>query len=289
MTASDHILQDLRARIASGDALPTKLSLADLANYYRVSYTPVRVALRALIAEKYIEKQSNGRFAIVERPKSTDRPATAPLPESRPPGEDDLANDVILRSLCGDDDFMREEATAEKYGVGRTVLRQILHRLAGRGLVEHVPHRGWRIRPFREEDMVDFLEIREILELKALDLARDRLDRSVLEYFLVANTPDDKGQPRLDDRLHQHWIERSANLYIIDFFARHGPYFRALFNHAAMASLAVEAETSAEHRTILRALLRNDFDRAKLALSDHIRGQQPKVVQMFDHLKGKST
>jgi DNA-binding GntR family transcriptional regulator len=38
---------------------------------------------------------------------------------------------------------------------------------------------------------------------------------------------------------------------------------------------------------VLRALLRRDFDRAKLALSDHIRGQQPKVVQMFELLKTK--
>jgi DNA-binding GntR family transcriptional regulator len=286
MTASDFILQDLRARMASGEPLPAKLSLSDLANYYSVSYTPVRVALRTLLAEKYIEKQSNGRFAVLDRRVPKDRLPTAPLPIP-PPGEDTLAGDVIQRSLAGHDDFLREEATAEKYGVGRTVLRQMLHRLAGRGLVEHVRHRGWRIHPFREEDMLAFLEIREMLELRALDLAHDRLDRAVLEHFLIANTPDERGQPRLDDKLHDHWIERSANRYIIDFFARHGPYFRALFNHAAMASLAIEAETSAEHRTILRALLRSDFDRAKLALSDHIRGQQPKVAQMFELLKGK--
>ena len=68
---------------------------------------------RTLIAEKYIEKQSNGRFAVAERPERTERPPAAAPPEPRPPDEDELANDVIRRSLCGHDDFMREEVTAE--------------------------------------------------------------------------------------------------------------------------------------------------------------------------------
>ena len=31
--------------------------------------------------------------------------------------------------------------------------------------------RAWRLRPFRKEDLGAFLEIRELLELKAMDLA----------------------------------------------------------------------------------------------------------------------
>lgn len=283
MTVATYIERDLTARIVAGRDLPAELSLPALSAHYGVSFTPVRVALRKLIESGYVERRSNGRVAVVFRSRRTP-PADAPPPPERPPTtENVLAEEIIQRSLRGENGFLREEATAERYGIGRTALRQVFGRLAGRGLIEYVPRRGWRVHPFREREMLDYLEIRETLELKALDLAREKLERPHLERLLAANTPDGRGRPRLDDGLHQYWIDRSGNRYLRDFFARHGPYYFAVFNRAAQDPV-VRAQSSGEHRQILRALLAGRQDAARQALGAHIRGQRSKVAILFELL-----
>ena len=56
--------------------------------------------------------------------------------------------------------------------MGRTAIRQAFLQLAGRGLIVHVPRCGWRVRTFDEGDLAAYLEVREVLENKALSLAR---------------------------------------------------------------------------------------------------------------------
>ena len=54
--------------------------------------------------------------------------------------------EIIRSSLSGEARYLREDQTAQKYGVGRTVVRQVFGHLAGSGMLEHLPRRGWRIR-----------------------------------------------------------------------------------------------------------------------------------------------
>ena len=58
--------------------------------------------------------------------------------------ETELATEVIRKSLKGEGDYLREEATSHRFGVGRTAIRQAFLQLAGRGLIVHVPRCGWR-------------------------------------------------------------------------------------------------------------------------------------------------
>lgn len=280
MTISDFIQRDLQARLDAGGEPPEKLTLAALAGHYQVSFTPVRAALGRLIARHYLRKAANGRLMVNPR-----RPAIRSGPPPPEPLPRDLyqtiARDAIRRSLRGEGDFLREEATAAKYGIGRTVIRQLFGRLAGQGLLEHEPRRGWRIRGFDESDMRAYLEVRETLELKALDLARPRLLRSDLQAMLAGNAragPD--ARPRLDNQLHRYLVEKSDNFYIQDFFARHGVYYTTLFDHAALEA-SVVAEMARQHREILRSLISRDWPRARRALSAHIRAQQPIVSRLM--------
>src|SRR5262249_18727922 len=147
-------------------------------------------------------------------------------------------------------------ATAEKYNISRSAIRNILHRLAGEGILDHIPRRGWRLRPFRQDDLRAFIEAREVLELKALDLARRKLDAEVLTRILNANSlPDSpEAQPHVDESLHDYIIDTADNSYIRDFFERHGRYHRLLFqweDHDRAAAI----ETIRQHREILTALL----------------------------------
>ena len=278
MSVTDRVYNDLRARIASGAALPSALTIPALSGAYEVSFTPVRAALARLIREGYVKKGSNGRCEV------TDRGDHRPLPPQPEPIELDsvVAADLVGRSLRGDAGFLREHATAKRFGVGRTALRQVLGRLAGRGLVDYEPRRGWRVRAFRQADMVAYLEVREALELKALDLAAGRFDANLLRKLLETNTPVGD-HPRIDDRLHDTLIETAGNRYIADFFDRHRAYFQVVFAQAALTP-EVMAESASEHRLILNAMLVGDFAAARVHLATHIRGQVGKVAAAFDRL-----
>ena len=62
MSIATFIKQDLIANIRSGEIGSDRLTLDALSKRYRVSATPVRVAVRELIEEKYLKKGDNGRL-----------------------------------------------------------------------------------------------------------------------------------------------------------------------------------------------------------------------------------
>ena len=161
-------------------------------------------------------------------------------------------------------------------------MRQVLSRLAGVGLIEHVPRCGWKVRTFREKDMLDYLQTRELLELQAMKLARPKFVKAELQQLLDGNTTGDNQQhAELDNDLHAYWINRCDNWYIQDFFARHGAFFTALFDFAALGE-QIKAEMAQEHRDILECLIQEDWQGAEQALIKHIRDQVRNVMSILD-------
>ncbi len=281
MTLATYIRDDLRARLHSGGR-PPALTLRDLSRHYGVSLTPVREAVEDLVRERLIHKEESGRLSVNPSPPRASRPAPPP----RPPKDWHriLARDVLRRSLRGEADFLREEVTAAALGIGRTVLRQIFSRLAGAGLIEHVPRRGWRVRPFQERDMLAYLQVRELLELKALELARRRLVPEDLRRILSLNRPGGgRGAAAVDSELHPYLVRKSGNRFIQEFIGTHGAYYTTLFYYATRGARAVGL-MARHHVEILRRLLRRDWDGAAALLSRHIRAQAPLLRRMMDRL-----
>lgn len=284
MTITEFIKTDVKAELQANGRLPYKLTLGAMSEHYQVSLTPVRHAVEELVEEGVIRRKENGRLELVPDALKG-RKVEAPVPAAQEDNLEELIRkDVIARSLQQDMEYLREQATAEKYGAGRTVVRQIFSRLAGAGLIEHVPRCGWRVRAFSEQDMHDYLDIREMLELKALDLARPKFDEEELRELLTANRPArGSRQSRLDFDLHDYWIGRCGNRYIREFFARYSPFYNALFNYAVIDE-KVKKEMAREHCDIVEHLLEEDWKGARRALSHHIREQREAVSRMVDYL-----
>jgi DNA-binding GntR family transcriptional regulator len=268
--------------------LPAKLTFSALAKHYKVSLTPVRTAVARLVSEGYLKSLDNGRLQVSDTlpPPSVRGPAKPALRlELSKDHESSIRADLIRRSLMGDTRYIREAAAAARYGIGRTVLRPILSRLAGQGLLEHVPRCGWRVRTFDKKDLCDFIEVREALELKALEEARPKLQKAVLEQFLEGNrTGGTMQMGALNNNLHSYWIKLSENRYIIDFFQRQAVYYTTLFDYAAPEAHVVE-EMAAQHCEILTALIEDRWTDAKKALVRHIRDQKPIVERLMDSVQ----
>jgi DNA-binding GntR family transcriptional regulator len=272
MSIAVFIKQDLIANIRLGTINADRLTLEALSKRYQVSTRPVRAAVQELIEEKYLEKGENGRLAIPSKPLGGDI-----LPPEKPiDWAEVVANDLIQLSLEGAPVLLREETTADKYGISRFTIRQIFQRLAGQGILKHLPRRGWQLRPFRQEDLDDYIYMRAKHELMALDLAWPRLVDEELQAMLDGNVVPDspKKRPLCDNSLHDYLVEKSKNPFIAEFFDRHGKYFNALFNWESLDRKA-QIQAVQHHREILEALLRRDRPAAERALENHIRNNHP--------------
>ncbi len=282
MSITDYIRNDLAVRLRSGQELPAQLTLDSLAELYNVSFTPVRAAVAGLIDEGLLQKGPNRRL-VACTPSHPAGESTQPAwpPELPADPFEVIAEDLVLLSLEGKPVYLREEVTAEKYELSRSAIRNILHRLAGEGILDHIPRRGWRLRPFRKDDLRAFVEVREALELKALDLAQPRLVKQDLQSILEKNAlpTGTKSILPVDESLHEYLVTTSGNAYINDFFERQGRYFRLLFRWEDRdESAAIEAIH--QHRDVVTALLKQDWIKARKALSHHILTNHPVLMTM---------
>jgi DNA-binding GntR family transcriptional regulator len=288
MKLAERIFEDLCTRIESGNPPPCKLTFSALSDHYGVSLTPVRTAVKQLVAQGYLATLDNGRMQVSDTLPQKQRTKRFNLAEPPVDHEEVIRSDLIQLSLIGDSRYMREGAAAAKYSIGRTVLRPIFSRLAGQGLLEHVPRCGWRVRPFDKNDLCNFLIVRESLELAALEQARQHLETDVLRQFLDGN----RGGANihvggLNNNLHSYWITQSGNRYIIDFFDRQAVYYTTLFDFAAPEAHVV-AEMAAQHCEILESLINNQWNVAKKALVRHIRDQKPVVLKLLEQIQSQA-
>ncbi len=282
MNISEYIEQDLESRIRSGSDLPDRLTLASIAGMYEVSLTPVRAALDGLLERKLLLKRDNGRLQLGVA-KRARRSGSKVAPRPQPPVDHDaaIAREIILLSLRdGVDPFVREEAMAEQHGIGRSLLRSTFQRLAGGGLLEHVPRRGWRVPRFDQDEMDAYLDVRETLEVKALDLARKDLEPADLERMIAGNGAPAVRRGSIDNTLHAYFVQRSGNRYIEAFFASNGRYYNALFDYAALGAQVV-AEMAAQHVEILDHARARRWAKARVALGHHIQSQRPVMEAMI--------
>ena len=271
-TWSLFIKDDVKARIGMGESLPCRLTLQSLAKHYDVSLTPVRQAILELTDEGYIQKQDNGRLAVNEEKRGawSDSPARA---RPMPPKDhfEEIREGVVLTCLKGEPVFLREEDTAARYGISGTAIRQIFSRLAGSGIIEHVPRRGWRVRPFRSQQLEEFTQVRKVLEMEALRLAWRKLVDADLQEIRDGNVlpESDDDAPKINDGIHRYLIEKAGNQYIADFMERHMPFFYVLFTWEGSDRQAA-IDTVLSHWAVLDALLARDRRAARKALLEHL-------------------
>ncbi len=167
LTLTNYIKEDLISRLSRDELSPDALTLAALSDHYQVSVTPIYHAINELIEEGYLYREKNRRLCVNQE-KMSDAQTAAKSHQPAPP-EDHfkrITDDLLTMSLNGESVFLREMASAKKYDISRTSLRNIFNRLAGDGMLEHVPRRGWKLRSFNQHDLDAFIEVRVVLELQ---------------------------------------------------------------------------------------------------------------------------
>jgi DNA-binding GntR family transcriptional regulator len=284
MKLASRIEKDLSAQLLS-NSLSCPLTMDGLSQHYGVSYTPVRKALNGLIEEGLIRKKENGRLELIETFKPHTYEARSFEIEDIPDPSIEITRELVELSLSGKEVFIREESTARKHGLSRSSLRQILLKLAGEGLILHIPRRGWQVKPFRQEDLQSFIEVREVMELKALELAQSKLSKPEAKHRLQEIKASNqilknrKVKVKIDNSLHQYLLELARNPYLDDFFQRHGKYYSILFEwEGGNENAAIQAVH--QHHAIIDALIDEDWALARTELSEHLRTNHPVLQEI---------
>ena len=85
--------------------------------------------------------------------------------------------EAILKGELKPGERLMELQLAEKMGVSRTPIREAIRMLQQEGLAVTIPRRGAEVAAMTEKDMEDVLQVREALEILAVQLASEKITK----------------------------------------------------------------------------------------------------------------
>jgi GntR family transcriptional regulator, vanillate catabolism transcriptional regulator len=196
--------------------------------------------------------------------------------------------EMILRGELPPGERLGEEALAERLGVSRTPIRQALPALAREGLLAAAGRRGYVVRSFSPQDVLDAIETRGLLEgLAARRIAEKgatpELIRSLKECLSQGDailakrrfeSADEQRYSEMNGRFHALIVEGAGSRILADALARndHVPFASATavaFSRDTAQLLPVLSYAHRQHHAIVQALENRESARAEALMREH--------------------
>jgi DNA-binding GntR family transcriptional regulator len=128
--------------------------------------------------------------------------------------------DAIHEQRLKPGERVREDEVSRMLGISRTPVRQALHRLQTRGLLEQAPARGLLVAALNRQQVVELYAMRELMEGAAARLAAQHASpsdiiamRRVLDEFRKA-APEARKLARINRLFHATIHEAAHNRYL---------------------------------------------------------------------------
>lgn len=179
---------------------------------------------------------------------------------------------------------VRESRLARTWRIGRTPLREAMRRAAESGFIVLRPNQAPIIRPLTAEDIRDLYDLREVLELHALDLAWPHFHDGEIESLHTLATQSKPTGARdwtkrclkFDLALHGLWMQRCGNSWLVASLEGHYRFLR-IFQRWIGQNPTSLAKSYDEHLAILDALEKRDKAQALAKLRRHIQASAKLV------------
>ncbi len=184
---------------------------------------------------------------------------------------------AILRGDFQPNERLIELDLAQLYNVGRAAIRTTLARLEQDGLVEREPNRGARVRAISEEEAVETLEARAVLEgLAARYAARNVTDADIADLRAIVGEMEARlaegdllGISEGNTRLHSRLLQIANNKTVARLIERlHAQHIRSQFRLILVPGRP--PRSVAEHRAIVEAVASRDPAAAEAAMRSHL-------------------
>ncbi|WP_248966210.1 GntR family transcriptional regulator [Sphaerisporangium perillae] len=166
---------------------------------------------------------------------------------------------------------------ATEFGVSTSPVREAMLALVDEGLLEALPNRGFRVVSFTERDFAEIFELRMMLEVPGVGRAAElglgdraeRLSRLVDVIERTAEEHDLAGNLQADRDFHILLLEATGNRRLVDSVVCLRDQTR-LYNLRSLTADGDLADSAAEHRPLLEAVLRGDRALAEELMRRHL-------------------
>jgi DNA-binding GntR family transcriptional regulator len=195
-----------------------------------------------------------------------------------------IKKDIISGKLAPDEE-LPEKKLAEELGISRTPIREALKRLAAEGLIMISDAKMATVASFTEEDALQFLEIRELLEVYNLEIIADTFQDRLLEE--LKENLESQWQAIKED-CYEEFIELDREFHLLLAKENPNPKLRDMIhtsntgvNRAFLVlsnTLRLSAkEAYEEHNRIFTALQSKHVETAKKEMSAHMKNIERRI------------
>jgi DNA-binding GntR family transcriptional regulator len=195
------------------------------------------------------------------------------------PAEDGYAKlrEAIVSGRLQPNQRLVETELSEELGVGRAAVRTALARLDQEGLVEHQRNRGARVRLVEEDEAIEILEARAVLEgLAARHAASNAGAEAVAELRAVLaemrrllDAGDLLGASDENAVLHRKLLELSGHATAMRLISGLNSQI-VRFQYRTILAPGRSERSFAEHSAIVEAVAAGEPDAAEAAMREHL-------------------
>jgi DNA-binding GntR family transcriptional regulator len=188
---------------------------------------------------------------------------------------DDFARLLRERIMSGElraGERLNEVKLSEQYGISRSPIREALQALSGEGLVTFVAGRGAYVNGPSVEDVREYGQVREALEVQAIALVVAAASADDIEALAasVGVVQHANRAPDASKDFHAVLLRVAGNARLQQYASHVASQLRLARAQSATRPGRVD-EAADEHRVILDALQRGDAQAATDAMRSHIR------------------
>ncbi len=235
-------------------------------------------------------------ITVTKQPGQTIPEATSgPRAGNRALSVMDGIREAILRGAVGAGERLNEVQLSKTLAVSRTPVRAALQALAGEGLLDYAPNRGFTVREFPLDAIVDAYDIRASLEGVAARFAAERGlnpdERAVIERSLEAgDTLLERGSFEAGDLtiyrgingdFHDTLLAAARNRMLAEMIriCHHVPVSSSR-NIVAFEYRDVRRRHDDHHR-IFEAITAREPWRAEILMREHVAGVKASLLKLL--------
>jgi DNA-binding GntR family transcriptional regulator len=303
---ADTLRQSIRRR-----SLPPGLVLQEesLASLFGSSRSPVKAALKQLLAEKLVSRADGRGVMVGPRGTPVDRTLLThamlgleanghalPRVQAWQKIYATIERELIYRSVFGRFQ-VNELELARHYGVGRTVAHDALLRLQLSGIVSRGEKARWYVVPLDAQRLNELYELRKLIEPELVSHAASRIPQETLAQMrsrlsAVIRQPHVRIDELdgLEHDLHVTCLEYGGNREMLEALKR----TRCILvsgKHILGKRIPYPERDPflAEHQAVIDALLSRDARRASQAMRTHLDAAHLKVEARLQAFRSSYT
>lgn len=196
-----------------------------------------------------------------------------------------------------------ESKLAKELGISRTPIREAIRQLETEGLLYQVAHSGTYISQPGRREISEFYEVRQALEVLAIEKAVPRLKHEDLERLAQlyqamhqeVRAFRQSGQPVLAGEPLRRFLTADMAFHLVIFQAADNLTAIKIYTDVQMRNRAFGDQSHRRddrhlttvlqfHSDILRALQQQDIEAARTNMTAHIRSSLRDALTMFDQM-----